>query len=117
MRLVKEFYGIILVDGTEIILRVYQTDGKIWQIIHTTTRDLLDNNREKAVTAYDIAEVIADLFATTQTQKVIEWRICTRFQPRDTVVEIAHATGLRIEPLERSREQELLCKGMFTEFW
>ena len=113
----KDFYGIILIDGTEIILRVYKTDGTVWQIIYKTIRDLLDKKREKEVTAYDLAEVIADLFSTTYTQKVIEWRIFARDLPRDTVVEIAQATGLRVELLDRSREQELLCKGMFTEFW
>jgi hypothetical protein len=113
----QEFYGIILVDGSEIILRVYQTDGKSWQLMHYTSRDLLDKKIEKNVTAYDIAEVIADFFSTTYTQKVIEWRICARGHTRETVAEIAQATGLRVEHVLRNREQELLCKGLFTEFW
>ncbi|HSA83753.1 MAG TPA: hypothetical protein VLF20_02615 [Patescibacteria group bacterium] len=113
----KDLYGIILVDGSEIILRIYQTENNQWQMIYTSTQDLVNKKREKLLTAYDIAEAIADLFSTTYTQKVIEWRICARFQPQEMIGEIAKATGLRVEYLDRTREQELLSKGMFTEFW
>lgn len=117
MRDVIEFFGIILVDGSEIVLRIYNIDNKQWQLVHYTNRDLIDTKEEKKITAYDIAEVIADLFSTTYTHKVVEWKICTRDITRETAVEIAQATGLKVEHLERVREQELLCKGLFTEFW
>lgn len=112
-----EFFGIIFVDNTEIILRIYSIDFNNWQLVHYTSRDLLDKKREKKITPYDLAETIADLFSTTYTHKVIEWKICTRGITRDSAAEIAHATGLKVEHLERTREQELLCKGLFTEFW
>lgn len=117
MRTMIEYFGIIFVDDTEIILRVYATHNKSWQLTHYTSRDLLDKKREKHITAYTIAEVIADLFSTTHVQKVVEWKICVRGLTKEVVSEIAHATGLKIERLERTREQELLCKGLFTEFW
>lgn len=112
-----EYFGIIFVDDTEIILRIYSVDNKEWQLIRYTSRDLLDKRREKTINAYIIAEEIADLFSTTYATKVIEWKICTRGVSRETAAEIAHATGLKLECLERLREQELLCKGLFTEFW
>lgn len=117
MRIMIEFYGIIIVDTTEIILRVYKADGEEWQLLHFVSRDLINKKPESKVTAYDIAEIVADLFSTTFTQKVIEWRICARGITKETVSEIAFATGLRVEHLDRSREQELICKGMFTELW
>lgn len=112
-----ESFGIIFVDGTEIVLRVYTIEKKQWQLIHYVSHDLLDRKRERTITPYTIAEAIADLFSTTYVQKVIEWKICTRGITRETAAEIAHATGLKVEHLERVREQELLCKGLFTEFW
>ena len=112
-----ERFGIIFVDGTEIALRVYSTNHKQWRLVHYANRDLLDKKREKIITAYTIAEEIADLFTTTYATKVIEWKICMRDITRETAAEIAHATGLKVEHLERIREQELLCKGLFTEFW
>ncbi len=112
-----ELFGIIFVDDSEIVLRVYTIQDKKWQLIYYTSRDLLDKKREKIITPYTIAETIADLFSTKYVQKVVEWKICTRGITRETASEIAHATGLKIEHLERVREQELLCKGLFTEFW
>lgn len=112
-----ETFGIIFVDNTEIVLRIYNIEKKQWQLIHYASHDLLDQKREKMITPYTIAEAIADLFSTTYTQKVIEWKICTRGISRDSAAEIAHATGMKVEHLERIREQELLCKGLFTEFW
>lgn len=112
-----EHFGIIFVDGTEIVLRVYTIANKQWQLVHYKSLDLLDKRREKTITPYTIAETIADLFSTTYALKVVEWKICTRGITREVAAEIAHATGLKIEHLERIREQELLCKGLFTEFW
>jgi hypothetical protein len=117
MRVMIEFFGIIFIDGTEIVLRVYTIENKHWQLTHYASRDLLDKKREKEITPLTIAEAIADLFSTTYVQKVVEWKICTRGLSKKTATEIAHATGLKIEHIERIREQELLCKGLFTEFW
>jgi hypothetical protein len=113
----KEYFGIILVDSTEIILRVYQVDDKKWQLLHYDSQDLIDRKPEKDVTPYNIAEVIADFFSITYAQKVIEWRICAREISKEKTAEIALAIGLRIDYLDRRRQQELICKGLFTELW
>ena len=113
----REFFGIILIDGTEIVLRVYKIDNEKWQLIHYDSRDLVDRKPEKEVTPYNIAEIIADFFSQTMTQEVIEWQICARNITKQVASDIAHAVGLKVEYLERTREQELLCKGLFTELW
>jgi|SRR6185369_1323503 len=113
----REFFGIIFADKTEIILRVYQVENSKWQLLHLASRDLTDKKRENKISAYDIAEVIADFFSTSYTQQVIEWKICAREIAKEKVTEIGLATGLRVEYLDRTREQELICKGMFTELW
>lgn len=117
MRVVRENFGIIFVDNTEILLRVYKTENNKWQLVHYDSCDLLDTSREKTITAYTIAEVIAEFFSKTFTQEVVEWRICARNISRQMVYEIAQAVGLKIEYLERIREQELISKGLFTEAW
>ena len=117
MRVVREFYGIILIDGSEITLRVYKIEGNNWQLIHYNSRDLVDKKLESGISAYTIAEVIADFFAKTLTQEVVECQICARNVTKQTAVDIAQAIGLKVEYLERVREQELLCKGLFTEVW
>ena len=113
----KEFFGIILADNTEVILRVYQVENSKWQLLHYTACDITSKKLENKITAYDIAEVIAEFFTSTYTQNIIEWKICAREIARETITEISLATGLQIEYLNRAREQELICKGMFTELW
>ncbi len=117
MRVMIEYVGIIFVDDTEIILRIYSITGGQWQLVHYVDHDLLDKKRQKTISAYDIAEVIADLFSGTYEHTVVEWKICTRGITKETTAEIAHATGLKVEHLNRIREQELICKGLFIEFW
>ena len=113
----EEFFGIVLLDGSEIVLKIYTISTKKWQLVHALNHDLLDYKREKQITPYTIAEAIADLLSASYTQKVIEWRICGRNIAKKTTSEVALALGIKIEYLDRKREQELLCKGMFTETW
>lgn len=117
MRGMTEYVGIIFVDDTEVVLRIYSVKDSQWQLAHYASQDLLDTKREKTISAYDIAEVIADLFVRTYAHTVVEWKICTRGITKETAAEIAHATGLKVEHLNRIREQELICKGLFSEFW
>ena len=117
MRIMKELFGIIFVDGTEVLLRVYKIDDDKWKLLHYDSCDLIDRKLEKSITSYNIAEIIANFFTTTYTQEVIEWRICARNITKETAAEIALAIGLKVEFLERIREQELICKGLFTELW
>lgn len=117
MRIMREYFGIIFVDSTEIILRVYKIEETKWQLLHYDSRDLIDNKPEKDVTPYNIAEVIADFFSATYTQKIIDWKICARNITKEKTAEIARAIGLKIEYLDHRRQQELICKGIFTELW
>lgn len=117
MRVMKEFFGIIFVDGSEILLRVYTTENGKWKLLHYEGCDLVDTRPEKNITAYTIAEVIADFFTKAFTQEVVEWRICAREISKQTAYEISQALGLKVEYLERIRQQELICKGIFTELW
>lgn len=117
IRVMIELFGIIFVDDTEIVLRIYSIEKRNWQLVHYTSQDLLDNRREATISAYDIAEVIVFLFSQSYSQKVVEWKICARGITKATAAEIAHATGIKVEHLQRIREQELICKGLFSEFW
>jgi hypothetical protein len=113
----KDFYGILLLDKAEIVLRIYQTDGKQWRLLHYISNDLAEKKAEADITALDITEVIIDFFSKNVTQNVSEWKICSRGFSPEMLKPVSDATGFRIERLERIREQELLCKGMFTELW
>lgn len=113
----KEFFGVLMIDTTEVVLRIYQKDDKQWRLHHYADKDLIDFRREKTISPYDIAEVIADFFSDFHSQSVIEWKICVRNSTKENAAQIALAIGQRIEFLGRQREQELISKGLFTEMW
>jgi hypothetical protein len=117
MRMMNEFYGILLLDLAEIILRVYQTDGKQWNLLHYFSHDLATKKLESDINALDITDAIIDFLSRSTTQNITEWKICSRGFSEETISIVSEATGFKIERLERAREQELLCKGMFTELW
>jgi hypothetical protein len=62
-------------------------------------------------------ETIADVFSESFAQDVMTWKICSRFIADTLLEEVSSAIDIEIENLQKLREQELLCKGMFTELW
>jgi len=116
MRGMREKYGIVFIDGEEVVVRVYETDNKHWRLISYLKKEVyLETLPEKNPAAF--AEAIADLFSSQTVQHIAEWRAFARALPDAVVCELSSATSLHIELLSKPREQELLCKGMFTEFW
>jgi len=115
--MMKDSYGILLLDKSEIVLRVYQVDDKEWRLLHYFSKHIPDVPQTKSTNPITLIEFIIDFLAKPATQDVMEWKICSRGLPEETVKIIAQATGLPIENLRTIREQELLCKGMFTELW
>lgn len=117
MRAMKEFYGVLLLDKAEIILRVYQAGEHEWQLIHYFSRDLADKKRESEIDEHDITQIILEFLTEKATQNIADWKVCSRGISEAVVQEVANATGFMIERLTSHREQELLCKGLFTELW
>ena len=114
----KDLYGILFVDHSDVILRVYQADKKEWRLMHYLKKDLTRNKKpQESVSAFEIAQALSEFFATTYAQHIMEWKMFARGVSLDTVTAITSASGFHVELLTPAREQELLGKGMFTEFW
>jgi hypothetical protein len=103
--------GIILLDDSEIIFRIYQITHYEWKLNHyhsaPLTYQILDVN--------EILEIIGDFFTAKYVQHVTAWKICSRQYPKKVVTDIAQNLSIDVENLGMIREQELLCKGMLTE--
>lgn len=113
----KESFGMFLLDEAEIILRIYEVDSHEWRLLHYFRHDLADQKRESKITAHDFTEVIVDFLSKHISKNITDWKFCSRGIADTTINEIVEATGFHIERLHRSREQELISKGMFTELW
>src|SRR6185503_5611014 len=110
----NELFGIFLLDGPEVLLRIYQASNGEWKLVHYFRSDLADEKLESAITAHDFVEVITDFLSKNVNNNIAEWKFSSRALPDKTINDIAEAIGFPVERLQKDREQELLSKGMFT---
>ena len=113
----RQRYGILLLDNNEIVFRIYEVVGSDWKLLHVHSTQLETTHfSQRADTTY-IMERIAEFFSTEPAQHIAEWKNASRNLPQEVTHEIAHGLGITIETITPDREQELLCKGLFTELW
>lgn len=110
-----ERYGIILIDEFEFILRIYETTNKDWKLIYYFSKTF--TGIPPAALPGTISATIASLFSDKYTQHIAEWKLSARQAPALITNEVEQLIGVKTECLSPQREQELLCKGLFTELW
>ena len=108
-------YGVMLLDEREVIFRIYETNESEWKLFHYHSSFL--PTPPEFPDATDIMEIIGNFFSTDYAQHIAEWKMCSRNLPKKVTQEISRALDMPIETVTLHREQELLCKGMFTELW
>lgn len=107
-------HGVILLDEREVIFRIYETSSHEWKLFHYHSSLLRDDN---AIDTSEVLEIIGNFFTTDYAQHIADWKICSRQFPKKLANDISRALAISVEDLSIHREQELLCKGMFTELW
>ena len=113
-------YGIILLEKTEIVIRIYEVNKKEWKLIHYQNYDLqpyATSADTKKSLAEEVNAVLASFFTTDNARYVTQWKTGARGLTQPTLNYISSSLGLEIDNLTPTREQELLCKGLFTELW
>lgn len=106
-------YGVIFLDEAEIIFRIYETTEREWKLSHYHSSLLAS----ESIQTDDILEIIGNFFSTEYAQHIAEWKMCSRNHPKKILNELARTLAIPIEDISLHREQELICKGMFTELW
>ena len=110
----QEHFGVILLEDSEVIFRIYETTDHEWRLFHYYSSLLPEGQK---LTVEDVLEIIGDFFASEYAQHIEEWKICSRHYPKQLVRDISRAMNIEVEDISLHREQELICKGMFTELW
>lgn len=64
-----------------------------------------------------LSKEFSEIFASSYLQHIAEWKVSARDTENELLATVQTLTGLKIEYLNKIREQELLCKGMFIEMW
>ena len=109
----KQKYGIIFLDGKEVVIRVYEVTKTQWSLFYYHSFQLQENTYKSPI----VAETLAEFFLSKYAQGVTEWKVCAREVAPAIISDVANAIGQSIETITPLREQELLCKGIFTELW
>jgi hypothetical protein len=113
-------YGIILLEKTEIIIRIYEVIKTEWKLIHYQNYHIpvyeSPADTKKSI-AEEISTLLATFFTTDNARYVTQWKTGARSISPQTLNYISGSLGLQIENIDFIREQELLCKGLFTELW
>ncbi len=112
----QEKLGIILLDGNEVTIRIYERErlGQ-WKLLSQHDRDLTTFDTHTNVKTADIVEVIVQVSLSRYGGKVDDWRIIARNMDQEIAEQVGMATGIQAEFLLLQREQELLCKGALIE--
>jgi len=110
----EQRYGVILLENTEIIFRVYETTDHEWKLMHYHSTLLPETNQ---LEVSPVLEAIGEFLTTEPAQQIEDWKICSRNYPKKILQEISHVLTMPVEAISIHREQELICKGMFTELW
>jgi hypothetical protein len=117
MRYMEDSYGIIFIDSNELIVRIYEVGNDEWTLQQYFCKNLSAEKSHAPLTPLIIINAIIDIFTSPHGEKVIEWKMCGRGIHEKVLNETSEAIGIPIEDLTPMREQELICKGMFTELW
>lgn len=105
-------YGIILLERTEIVIRIYEVNKTEWKLIHYQNFQVHQESL-----ADEISTLLAEFLTTDNARYVTQWKTGARTISKTTLNHISASLGLEIESISPMREQELLCKGLFTELW
>lgn len=109
-------YGIILLDGNEVVIRIYEkASSASWDLLRYQNYDLTPLTAKKTLNASEIVETIAQMSLSPYARHVLDWKICARNITEEIVREVSAATSIKAELLSLAREQELLSKGMLME--
>jgi hypothetical protein len=106
--------GILLLEKSEVVIRIYEVDEKEWRLLHYQCIQLQSPDGKHSTL---IIESLADFLASNDSMQVSEWKLAARGISHEDTAQISSAVGLHIESINPLREQELLCKGLFTELW
>lgn len=111
MRIMRR-HGVILLDDHEIIFRIYETTDHEWILFHYHSSLISPTNN-----ITEILEIIGNFFESDYAQHIADWKICSRYQSRKLLRELSQILNIPVEDMSHHREQELICKGIFTELW
>jgi hypothetical protein len=104
----KSFYGVILLEKHVVIIRLYEVTLNAWKLVYS--QNIVSEPKA-------LSSILANFFTTKDAQYVTQWKTGARGLPQTLLNNVSASLGIPIDSLTLLREQELVCKGLFTELW
>src|ERR1700748_1920888 len=103
MRDMDNRHGVILLETTEVIFRIYEITDHEWKLSHYHSSLIPAYQQLESAT---ILEIIGSFFTTEYEQHIAVWKICSRHYPKALIRELSRAIDISIEDISLHREQE-----------
>lgn len=105
--------GVILLDGLEVVARIYVSAGKNkWKLLDYQRKEVSSFSRNSILDTSDFIETISQIFLSKTGRHIEEWRILSRHLPEFVIKDVRLATNFEVVVLTRILEQELICLGV-----
>lgn len=109
--------GILFVDEFEVVIRIYDIgECGSTSLFDTKSYDLVPLEGSGRPTAEEIVEIFRWAAGLELSRSVGNWKVIARRVADGTAEEISRILRLPVENLTLVREQELICKGLLSEF-
>ena len=109
----KQGMGVILIDGLQVLARIYHPSRKYqWKLVDYQSRDLGYVKRNTVLETADFIETISQVFLSDKGRHIADWKILARHLPAFIIKDVRLATNFEVEELTLIREQELICLGV-----
>src|SRR4029079_11753428 len=93
-------YGIILLERTEIIIRVYEVNKKEWKLIHyqnVALKQRVAPAVQQESLVEEISSLLATFFTTDNARYVTQWKAGARGISQSTVNAVSSTLGLELD--------------------
>lgn len=109
--------GIILLDGTEVIVAIFAQDRSLkWEKLFYQVRDSTRFASQKHIDYLEVVETLAEILLFGLKLDIKNWRVLSRNISAEILKQISQVTKLKIKTLDLALEQELICRGVLSEW-
>ncbi len=104
----------ILLDNREIFVNIFDKSSECINNRKYIYKKFRQKNNKIFIS--NIVEFIAQIAISPDAQSASDWKIYGRKININTLKKISYATSVSTEKLTIKREQELICRGIMSEF-
>lgn len=109
--------GIILLDRTEVVVAIFAQNRSLkWEKLFYQVRNLNISEFQKQIDYLAVVEKLAEVLLFGLRLNIRNWKVLSRNISDEILRQISQISELKIKKLDPALEQELICRGVLSEF-